>query len=408
MIAFHEQDLFEGEPEQSAPPVGELITSRDCVPPETRVAAVAELFFSRPSLEAIAVVSGGRPLALAGRNKLLSLLFRGFGFELFGRDPIMEIADGSPLKVSATDPLDRVLDRAMARPYQDIYDEIVVTDGGGMFQGLLSVKRMVVAQGRILSSTLAQRETALLREREMKKVSALKSRFLAHVTHELRSPVNAIVGLAEVARLGAQKECPDILGEPFELLAATAVNLRTLITNILDLSRIEAGRMEALADDFDLVPLLKEVAETTRILTRGKEITVSAEDLPSTLPLRSDPVKVRQIVTNLADNAAKFTDRGAIVFSLRREGDNARLSVSDTGPGIRDTDMEKLFSRFTQLEDGKTRRHEGSGLGLTITRELAHLLGGEIEVESVCGRGSTFTVALPLQLPIKGDSHGCE
>lgn len=408
MNAFPEQDIFDGEPERATPPVGELITSREAVSPGTRVAEVADLFFSRPSLESVAVVADGRPLALAGRHKLISFLFRRFGFELFGRDPIVEIADSSPLTVAVTDPLDQVLDRAMARPNQDIYDEIVVTCADGTFHGLLSVKRMVVEQGRVLSRSLAQREAALTRAREMKKINALKNRFLAHVSHELRSPVNAIVGLAEAARMGAQKRCPEVLGEPFELLASTAVSLRALITNILDLSKIEEGRIEAMSDDFDLAVLVREVAETTRILVHGKEVIVETEELPLSFPLRSDPVKVRQIVTNLADNAAKFTRKGLITFSLRREGDNARFSISDTGVGMRERDLKHLFSPFIQLEEAKTSRQEESGLDLAITRELVRLLGGRIEVESFFGQGSTITVTLPLQLLNDEVSHGCE
>jgi signal transduction histidine kinase len=136
---------------------------------------------------------------------IFSILFRHFGFELYGRFPITEIADRQPLTVGETERLDLVLDRAMRRDFEDIYDEIVVLDSEGRFKGLLSVKRLVVEQGNVLAQSLAQREMALAKAREMKKVTDLKSRFIAHVTHELRSPVNAIIGLSELMKLALER-----------------------------------------------------------------------------------------------------------------------------------------------------------------------------------------------------------
>jgi signal transduction histidine kinase len=381
--------------------VGALISSCRHIPPATRVHEVADRFFADPDLEALAIVEGGKPCGLATRGKVMSILFNRFGFELFGKDPIMEIADRSPLTVVEDENLGAVLDRAMARDFLDIYDEIVVVSADGLFKGILSVKRMVVEQGNVLAQSVAQREMALTKAREMKKVTDMKSQFIAHVTHELRSPVNAIIGLAELMQLAVEGGQAQQLPEKLSLLSSSAVNLRALITNILDLSKIEAGRMDVIVEEFDLVALLNEVAETTGILLGEKPVVLEVTAGAGPLLIHSDRVKVRQILTNLCSNAAKFTDAGRIALSLKRRESDLELAVSDTGSGIRKEDLSRLFTSFTQLENAKTRRHEGTGLGLAITRELTSLLGGRITVESSHGEGTTFTV----QLPLKTTSH---
>jgi signal transduction histidine kinase len=378
-------------------PVKFLISSREQVPPTMRVERVADRFFAEQDLEALALVEEGRPCGLATRGKVMSILFNRFGFELFGRDPILEIADREPLMVGEDESLEIVLDKAMRREFKDIYDEILVVDEAGLFKGLLSVKRLVVEQGNALTQSMVQKEVALTKAREMKKVTDMKSRFIAHVTHELRSPVNAIIGLSELMQMAVEGGQSHQLPEKLSLLSISAVNLRALITNILDLSKIEAGRMDIIVEEFDLISLLQEVAETTRILLGEKPVVLEVAAGPEPQLIHSDWVKVRQILTNLSSNAAKFTDKGRIAVSLKRQENGFELSVSDTGSGIRKGDLGRLFTSFTQLEDAKTRRHEGTGLGLAITRELVSLLEGRITVASTYGEGTTFTVHLPLK-----------
>ena len=179
-------------------------------------------------------------------------------------------------------------------------------------------------------------------------------------------------------------------------MLSSATNLRSIITNILDLSKIEAGKMQLIDEPFDLVPLLDEVVQTTRVLAGNKPVDVALVSEGERMML-TDPVKVRQVVVNLTSNAAKFTEAGRIVVeqSFDEASGSAVIRVIDSGIGIRQEDLDSLFEAFTQLEDAKSKRHEGTGLGLTITRELLHLLGGSITVESEFGRGSTFTVHIP-------------
>lgn len=157
--------------------------------------------------------------------------------------------------------------------------------------------------------------------------------------------------------------------------------------------------MDVVAETFDLAELLREVAETTRVLLGDKPVGVEVAGAEESFPFDSDAIKVRQVLVNLTSNAAKFTDRGNIRLALEKQEESIQLAVSDTGVGIREADLEKLFTAFSQLEDAKTRRHEGTGLGLTITRQMVGLLGGRIHVDSTYGRGTTFTVSLPTAIP---------
>jgi signal transduction histidine kinase len=378
--------------------VGELISSKESVPPGMRVDEVADQIFTARRLEAVALVENGVIYGLATRNKVFGILFRRFGFELYGRDPILAIADRNPLIVSADEILEIAVEKAMHRNPADIYDEIVVVDAQGLYLGLLSIRGLVMAQGDALSHSLLQRERAFVKAQEMQKVSDIKSQFIDHVTHELRSPANVVLGVAELMRESLIKGNHEELNKLLALLAAGATSLRSVITNILDMSKIEAGKMQVIVESCELLPLLEEVAEMTRVLLAGAPVSVQVLVEDPTLTIASDFVKLRQILINLTSNAAKFTRAGTILLRLSRQGAGVRLSVEDTGVGIREEDLEKLFQAFSQLEDTKTRHSDGTGLGLTITRQLVDLLGGTIKVTSIYGQGSIFSVDLPEQI----------
>ncbi len=156
--------------------------------------------------------------------------------------------------------------------------------------------------------------------------------------------------------------------------------------------------MEVIVERFDAVSVIKEVVETTRILIGNKRVEVTASFSVEPLLIESDPVKFRQILNNLLSNAAKFTEAGCITVNASNTSGVLSVSVSDTGIGIREEDMGRLFSAFTQIEDAQTKRYEGTGLGLTITRHLVDLLGGQVSLQSIFMRGTTFTVNLPLAI----------
>jgi hypothetical protein len=374
--------------------VSELISARDSVSPQLRVEAVVDQFFNGRKLEALALVEDGRIAGLALRGKVFATLFsRRFGFELYARSPIIEIAETAPLIVKVSEPLDRVLEKAMQRPATDIYDEVVVVADDDTYLGLLSVKGMVLAQGDALSQSLIQRELAIGRELEMQKVSEIKSEFIAHVSHELRSPANVILGAAELMQIALREKDFTELERHINLLTIGTVNMRAIITNILDLSKIDAGKMEVLPGPFEVRSLLQEVADMTQVLLGGRPVEVRVVAEPAVLV--ADFVKIRQILLNLASNAAKFTEKGSIEISCTPADGGMILAVKDSGIGLQPEDLKKLFLPFTQVESAKTRQHQGTGLGLTITQKLVQLLGGTITVASSYGHGSTFSLFLP-------------
>lgn len=233
-----------------------------------------------------------------------------------------------------------------------------------------------------------------------------KSQFIANMSHELRTPLSAVIGYAEML----EEEAQDLPGtaafrEDLVKIRANARHLLSLINDVLDLSKIEAGRMEVQAEDFDPAALLREVAETVRGLVEKKGNALELR-IPERLPrMHSDPVKLRQCLFNLIGNAAKFTEGGRVTLAAEVESGEAeghpgwlRLRVADTGIGMTEEQLARLFERFAQADASTTRRFGGTGLGLAITRAFAAMMGGGIAVESRPGEGSLFTLRLPLDL----------
>ena len=234
-------------------------------------------------------------------------------------------------------------------------------------------------------------------------MNRIKSDFLATMSHELRTPLNSIIGFSEVL------SGSDALGERQRRYAS---NIQTsgkmllgMINDILDLAKIESGKMEVRIEDFSIRDVCEALANLTRPMADRKNITLECR-LEEAIPLlRQDPGKVRQILYNLLSNAIKFTPEGGrVTLRARTDGRFVVLEVEDTGIGIAEEDRETVFEKFRQAkvpgqEDNVlTREHQGTGLGLSIVRELTRLLGGEIHLKSQLGQGSTFTIRLPLQL----------
>jgi signal transduction histidine kinase len=237
-----------------------------------------------------------------------------------------------------------------------------------------------------------------------------KSQFLANMSHELRTPLNAVIGYSEMlaedaaAEGGGEERVADL-----KRIHAAGRHLLSLVNDVLDLSKIEAGRMEMVAATIDLRGFLEEVAATalTLIESNENELTLRcAEDLGTVV---SDATKLRQVLLNLLSNAAKFTRRGRITVTATREpratGDWIGIAVGDTGIGIERQTLGKLFTAFTQAEPATQSKYGGTGLGLALSRRLAQLMGGDIAAESEPGRGSCFTLHLPALPPEDTAAH---
>jgi signal transduction histidine kinase/HAMP domain-containing protein len=236
-----------------------------------------------------------------------------------------------------------------------------------------------------------------LRENNMQleRASRLKSEFLASVSHELRTPMNAIIGYTKLMLDGLDGDLTEQQESDLRRVSAAADNLLVLINDLLDLAKIEAGRMEIHPEHVDLSMIANEVVELVRPAANAKQIAVRSAISPELPAVFADPSKTRQVLANLMSNAVKFTDRGGVLLEARAQDGWVSVSVSDSGIGIPSDALGYIFDEFRQVDSSATRRYGGTGLGLAITRRLVELQGGRIWVESELGQGSTFHFTLP-------------
>jgi len=238
------------------------------------------------------------------------------------------------------------------------------------------------------------------------RASQAKSRFLANMSHELRTPLNAIIGYSEMLAEDAEDEGDDSLLLDLGKIKSAGQHLLGLINDILDLSKIEAGKMELHAETFDVATMLRDIATTVAplIAQRGNTLDVSADDGLGSM--HSDLTRVRQVLFNLLSNSAKFTENGTISLAAERAPDNDGMlvfRVSDSGIGMTEEQVARVFRPFTQADQSTTRKFGGTGLGLTISMRFCQMLGGEISVASRENEGSTFIVTLPVALDRSGE-----
>jgi PAS domain S-box-containing protein len=226
-----------------------------------------------------------------------------------------------------------------------------------------------------------------------------KSQFIANMSHELRTPLSAVIGYAEMLEEEAEAvEGGDAFLDDLRKINSNARHLLSLINDVLDLSKIEAGKMEVQPEDFDACALVQEVAATVEALVERRRNRLEVTCAPDLGGMHSDPVKLRQCLFNLLGNAAKFTEDGTIALTAEREGGTLAFRVADTGIGMTPEQLDKLFQRFTQADASTTRRFGGTGLGLAITKAFTTMLGGTIEVTSEAGKGSAFTLRIPADI----------
>jgi len=258
--------------------------------------------------------------------------------------------------------------------------------------------------------TLAERGEALERgvddlahaRHEADAANLAKSQFLANMSHELRTPLNAIIGYAEMLQEDAEDNGDDTAVQDLNRILTAAKHLLALIGEILDLSKIEAGRMEAIAGKFDPVEMLEDLIETVRPISSGNGNEMHLNGSPLGGDVNTDSMKLRQCVLNLLSNAAKFTKSGRIDVAFDRKLYNGVeqlfITVRDNGIGMSKEHVSRLFQPFVQADPSITQQYGGTGLGLTITRRLAQLLGGDVTVKSALGEGSAFTLHVPVDL----------
>ncbi len=232
---------------------------------------------------------------------------------------------------------------------------------------------------------------------QLREVDRLKSEFLASMSHELRTPLNSIIGYAEVILDGIDGPINEDVQEDVDAIYSSGKLLLSLINDILDLAKIEAGQLDLVTEPVEISTFLSSVLDTSRILVKEKPVDLKTK-LEDDLPMMdADRLRAQQILNNLISNAAKFTDEGSITVEVKRYGeDMVRFAVVDTGSGISEDKLETIFERFRQADQSSTRRAGGTGLGLAITRQLVEMHSGEIHVESVLNEGSTFWFTMPV------------
>jgi len=225
-----------------------------------------------------------------------------------------------------------------------------------------------------------------------------KSQFLANVSHELRTPLNSIIGFTRLVLRKVEGQIEKLQKDNLQKVLISAEHLLNLINGLLDLAKIEAGRMEVYAETFKLEEVIRLATATVEPLLKNGRVKLITEIAPDVPPLKTDRDKLKQSVLNLLGNAVKFTDEGEIKVAAWRENGSLKLTVSDTGIGMKKEALDLIFEEFRQADMSSTRRYGGTGLGLAIVKKFINLMGGEISVESEPGKGSKFTITIPVEL----------
>jgi signal transduction histidine kinase/CheY-like chemotaxis protein len=307
-----------------------------------------------------------------------------------------------------------VLQRRVIRPVAELAAVASLAERGD-YSGRVStlrgdeigqLARAFNQSARAIQGDIAERERTALelaRARESAdEANQAKSGFLAKMSHELRTPMNAIIGYSEMLIEDAEDEGNESAASDLKKIHSAGRHLLALINDVLDLSKIEAGRMDLYLENFEIPSMIDEVVATIDTLVKKNGNRLKVEVEPSVGEMYADLTKVRQTLFNLLSNAAKFTEGGEIVLAVRTERrngqDGVRMAISDTGIGIPEDKIEHIFSEFSQADESTSRNFGGTGLGLAISRRFCKMMGGQIGVESTVGEGSTFHFWLPLEV----------
>lgn len=356
---------------------------------------VFDLFSEDPDLLLLPVVDGDIPIGLVTRQEFLVQLADRFGRALFAQKPITALMDAKPLIVDVANCIDNVSQFIVAENPNALLSGFILTRDG-RYAGVCTALSLLQANIVRLRRRTEQLDIA---RRDAEQASRSKSEFLANVSHELRTPLNAIIGFADLVLMAPNGPIsPPKYAEYVNDIKSSGSHLLNLINDILDMSRVEAGKLDLHCAEFDPHGMVhgaaRMVAHTLK--QAGHELIM---DVPKDLPdVCADERLVRQMLINLMSNAIKFTEPGGriTVKASIRNSDMLELSVSDTGIGIPDFEIENVMKPFRQLDNSFTRRHAGTGLGLPLVNAMARAHGGSFKLQSVVNVGTTATLLLPI------------
>ena len=363
--------------------IGQLLQAAPLIQASVDCGQVSSLFQEQPTVPVFVVAKPDGGFGLVDRNSFLTTYLKGFNRDLYLRRPISALYDSQPLVVDYYEAVDEVGLLITSQYPQALKSAFIITRAGE-YAG--------IGQGADLLRAVAKFAQA---------ANAAKSTFLASMSHELRTPLNGVIGNLELL------STTELSGEQIELARTASVSAATLldlIGDLLDLNKIEADRLELEMIDCDVRTVVQGAFDIVSPKARQKDIRLRTF-IDATVParLRSDPLRLRQVLVNFAGNAVKFVENGGVFLNVRCEAtgpDTVQLlfEVVDTGPGFNPARAASLFEAFTQEDSSTTRKHGGTGLGLTIAKKIIELMNGEIGCSTEPGFGSTFWCTVPAQV----------
>lgn len=378
------------------------------VPSQTTASAALSLFLSDPDLFALPVRLGagegqeGDAIGLVTRARVTEALAGPNGRDIFAARPVLHLVSPRPVLAEASNPVALIAKEAAEQGNSALTDGVIVTRGG-RYQGLATPSAILKA---IAGENTARARAQQVHQKRMEELKAqlteqedARARFLAFVGHEIRTPLSGILGVADLLKARAGSAEARRLAET---IANSGEHLERLLTDLLDLSRLEAGKLPVAMQPFDLRTFAAETRDLWQPKVDSRRVTLRiGVSRSAETRIVSDAGRLRQILFNLVSNAVKFTDRGQITVQLTTQtrADTLLLvmTVSDTGRGITDMDKQRLFEAFEQADAMTSATHGGSGLGLGIARGLARRLGGDLTLTDNAGGGCIFQVTVPVE-----------
>lgn len=366
---------------------------------------VARLFEENPSLPGIVVMHEDQYFGMVCRNQFFQRLGRPFGIEIYTPRPItvfVESAAVEPVSLRPETTIQNAIILCLARPIEFVYDPFVIAMKDQPPR-VIDFLALILKQTELL--TAAQIEAHAQRAAAVSASNA-KSDFLANMSHELRTPLTAIIGYSEILIEDVKSGQLSESVRRLESIAKAGVHLLEMINGILDLAKIEARKMDLFITTFSLTDLISEITAIAQPLMKKNDNEFSVISDQAVVEMRSDEAKLRQCLTNLLGNAAKFTSKGRVNLTVRKEdGDWVVFEVSDTGIGMDEIQLSRVFESFQQGDSSISRRFGGTGLGLSLTKQYGEMLGGHLGVQSVLNQGTTFTMKVPMRIKEHGRNY---